>query len=325
LLIGGAEKYFRLKKTEKMINTIKIIASVLVGVTTLVVSSPTVGEIFATMAPIYPKKDNQFVSGLGIPYEEVSFQTSDGVTLQGWFFPSNQPDSPAVLYAPATSKDQRSGISLVVPFHQADYNVLLFSYRGHGHSEGNPFGFTYGAYESKDIDAAVNFLSEIKGIEKIGVIGHSAGAASSIISAARNPQIDALVAAAPFPSVEDIWSTNRPKLLPKSLFELTLQFAELRKQFSRNQVRPKDVIDQVSPRPLLLIHGIDDQRITRQQALDLYENADQPKCLWLVEGADHAGVRSPLLEAQVHNVISFFNQALGDAPQTNCGMLTKRL
>jgi len=291
----------------------------------LIVTSPTIGEMLATMAPIYPKKDQRLISDLDISFEEVSFQTPDGITLQGWFFPSPKADSPVVIYAPATSKDQRSGISLVVPLHQAGYNVLLFSYRGHGRSEGNRFGFTYGAHESKDIDAAVAFLSDTKGFEQIAVIGHSAGAASAIISAARNLRIDALVAAAPFPSVEDIWYTNRPKFFPKSLFELTFKFAEFRKQFSRNQVRPQDVIDQISPRPLLLIHGMDDARITQAQALDLYEAANQPKCMWLVEGADHSAVRAPLLDVQIQDLISFLDQAFSKTPQPICGLEHKIL
>jgi dipeptidyl aminopeptidase/acylaminoacyl peptidase len=308
-----------------MINYIKILTNVLFGISVLFVSGPTLGEMIATMAPIYPKKDELLVKGLGIAYQEVSFPTSDGKMLQGWFFPSEKADSPAILYAPATGKDQRSGISLVAPLHQAGYQVLLFSYRGHGRSDGNRFGFTYGAYESKDIDAAVAFLSDTKEIEKIGVIGHSAGAASGIISAARNPRINAVVAAAPFPSVEDIWNTNRPRFFPKPLFELTFKFAEFRKQFSRNQVRPQDVIDQISPRPVLLIHGIDDQRITQSQAMDLFDAANEPKCMWMVEGASHAEVRDPLLDSEVDDVISFFDQALENTTQLNCSIQNKDL
>ena len=244
----------------------------------------------------------------------------DGKILHGWFFPGKNAGSPAILYAPGTGRDQRSGISLIVPFHRAGYHVLLFSYRGHGRSEGNRFGFTYGAYESKDIDAAVAFLSETRGIEKIGVIGHSAGAVSGIISAARNPHISALVAAAPYLSVEDIWYTNRPAFFPKPLLELTFRFAEFRKRFSRDEVRPQDIIDRISPRPLLLIHGIDDQRITQNQAMDLFDAANEPKCMWLVEGADHGDVRSPLLDTQVQDIISFFDQALSDTKRSNCGV-----
>jgi dipeptidyl aminopeptidase/acylaminoacyl peptidase len=249
----------------------------------------------------------------------------DGKLLTGWFFPGKKPKSPAIIYAPATGKDQRSGISLVKPFHQAGYHVLLFSYRGHGHSEGNRFGFTYGAQESKDIDAAVRFLSEKMGIDKIGLIGHSAGAASGIISAARNKLIKAVVAAAPFPSVEEIWHTNWPRLLPKALFELSFRLVEWRKKFSRDEVRPQDVIDQIAPRSVLLIHGIDDRRITERQAMNLFETANEPKHMWLVTGASHGEVRSPVLDIEIEDIISFFKQAFGETVQPRTGVALKCL
>jgi dipeptidyl aminopeptidase/acylaminoacyl peptidase len=229
-------------------------------------------------------------------------------------------DSPAIIYAPATANDQRSGISLVTPLHQAGYHVLLFSYRGHGRSEGNRFNFSYGARESKDIDAAAAFLLEGKGIKKIGVIGHSVGAASAIISAARNSRISAVVAAAPFPSVEELWNTSRPFFFPKSLFGLTFELAEQRKQFSRNEVRPIDVIDRISPRPVLIIHGSEDQRITNEQSIDLFDAANEPKCMWLVEGASHSEVRSPLLDNHIQDIISFFDQAMRDSDLESCGI-----
>jgi dipeptidyl aminopeptidase/acylaminoacyl peptidase len=308
-----------------MINYIKIITNVLFGISVLLVSSPTLGEMIATMAPIYPKNDATLVNRINIPFIEVSFPTSDGITLHGWFFPGKEAGSPAIIYAPATGKDQRSGISLVEPLHQAGYQVLLFSYRGHGRSEGNRFGFSYGAHESGDIDAAVTFLSDAKEVEKIGVIGHSAGAASGIISMARNPNIDALVAAAPFPSVEEVWYTSRPFFFPKPLFELSFKLTERRKDFSRNEVRPQDVINQISPRPLLLIHGIDDQRITQTQAMDLFDAADEPKCIWLVAGASHGEVRNPVLDNHIEGIITFFNQALGNTIQTKCSVLHTNL
>ena len=62
--------------------------------------------------------------------------------------------------------------------------------------------------------------------------------------------------------------------------------------------------------PLLMIHGVDDKRITLQQSEDLFENARQPKSMWLVEDASHSEVRDPLLDNQIEDIISFFNNAL---------------
>lgn len=292
-----------------VIEIIKWVSSLLAVFSILFVSSPQLGELFATMAPIYIKSAEASLNELNLKYEEVSFPTTDGLILRGWFFPAENPHAPAIIYAPATAHDQRSGISLVESFHRANYHVLLFSYRGHGLSDGDPFGFTYGAEESKDIDAAVSYLASEKGIDQIGLIGHSAGAVSAILSAARNHLIGALVAASPYPSIEEIWNNNRPRIFPESIHELTLKLVELRKHFSRRDVRPQDVISQISPRPILLLHSDGDKRITRQQAIGLFNAAKEPKTLWLVHNASHSEVRSVVMDEQIEQIIAFFNEA----------------
>lgn len=289
---------------------LKIISSVFIGLSVFSIGGSMLGELIATKAPYFPKNSTRAIQELGIPYEAVAFPTSDGLTLRGWFFPADGQEAPAILYAPATSHDLRSGISLVRPLHNAGYHVLLFSYRGHGLSDGNPFGFTYGALESEDVDAAVRYLYEERGIRRIGAIGHSAGAISIIISAARNPHISAVVAAAPFASMEEVWETSRPLIIPKPLLDLSMRFSEFRKGFTRNQVRAEDVIAQIAPRSLLILHGAEDRRITQAQAIRLFNAAQEPKAFWLVEGASHEGVRSPGLDILMQNIIVFFDDAL---------------
>ena len=293
---------------------LKIISSVFLGLSVFSVGGPVLGELVATIAPVFPQKATLSANDLGILYEEVAFETSDKLILRGWFFPTKDENAPAILYAPATSNDLRSGLSLVTPLHNAGYHVLLFSYRGHGLSDGNRFGFTYGALESKDIDAAVQFLRDMKGIQRIGAIGHSVGAVSIILSAARNPHIDAVVAASPFNNMEEVWETNRPMIFPKPLMDLSMRLSELRKGFTREQIRPEDVIAQIAPRPILIIHGSEDKRITYEQALRLYNTAQEPKRMWLVEGASHGEVRSPVLDYLLENIIDFFDDSFGENP-----------
>jgi len=249
-------------------------------------------------------------SALGLSFDDVTFPTTDGLSLRGWFIPAEEPGSPAVIYAPATSHDQRSGLSLVPTFHEAGYHFLLFSYRGHGLSDGRKGQFTYGDAESKDVDAAVRFLAESKGIDRIGVIGHSVGAVSAILSAARNPHIGAVVAVAPFNCVAEVWHTSRPTLVPSFVLNWTLWVAEKQRGFSKEDVCPLDVIERIAPRPVLVIHGTNDRRITEAQVQQLFEAAQIPKALWLVEGATHQEIRSPVLDRLAPDVVSFLASAL---------------
>lgn len=292
-----------------MLKMIKIAAGIVAGATLLTLVAPVVGETIATLPPAFPGGASDPVAALGLTYEDVTFATADGLTLRGWFFPAAQPHAPAMLYAPATSHDQRSGLSLVRTFHDAGYHVLLFSYRGHALSDGRKGSFTYGEAESRDVDAAVQYLYEARGIRNIGLVGHSAGAVSAILSAARNPLVGAVVAVAPYNCVTDVWQTSRPPLVPAFILDWALWVAEKTRGFDREQVCPVRVVEQIAPRPLLVIHGTDDHRITEEQVQELFAAAEEPKALWLVEGASHSAIRSPVLDALAQDVISFFNSA----------------
>lgn len=298
-----------------LLKAIKIAAGVLAGITVLTLAGPIVGETIATLPPAFPENTANPLTTWGVPYEDVTFPTSDGLTLRGWFIPGLQPegsgDARAILYAPATAHDQRSGLSLVPMFHKAGYHVLLFSYRGHALSDGKRGQFTYGDAESRDVDAAVRFLTE-KGIRRIGVIGHSVGAVSAILSAARNPRVGAVVAVAPFNCVTEVWRTSRPALVPSFILEWTLWVTEKARGFNRDQVCPLEVVDRIAPRPLLVIHGTDDRRITEGQVRRLFSAAQMPKSLWLVQGATHDGIRSPVLDELAPDVIAFLDAALVD-------------
>jgi dipeptidyl aminopeptidase/acylaminoacyl peptidase len=292
-----------------LLKILKIAASVVAGATLLTLVAPVVGEAIATLPPAFPQETPNPLSELGLPYDNVTFPTGDGLALRGWFVPAEQPDAPAVVYAPATGHDQRSGLSLVPAFHDAGYHVLLFSYRGHGLSDGRKGQFTYGDAESRDVDAAVRFLYESKGIRRIGLVGHSVGAVSAILSAARNPQVGAVVAVAPFACVTEVWQTSRPSVVPPFILDWTLWVVEKTRGFRREEICPLTVVDEIAPRPLLLIHGTEDQRITEEQVRRLFDAAEEPKSLWLVAGATHSGIRSPVLDALVPDVLSFLESA----------------
>jgi dipeptidyl aminopeptidase/acylaminoacyl peptidase len=308
-----------------LLKILKIAAGVVAGASLLTLVGPVVGEMIATFPPTFPPGAADSLAESGLAYEDVAFPTTDGLVLRGWFIAAGQPDAPAVVYAPATAHDQRSGLSLIPAFHRAGYHVLLFSYRGHARSDGRRGAFTYGESESKDVDAAVRFLYQAKNIHHIGVIGHSAGAVSAILSAARNAQIGAVVAVAPFNCVNEVWRTSRPSLVPPFVLDWALWVAEKRGGFDRQEVCPINVVDRIAPRPLLVIHGTGDRRITEAQVRRLFEAAREPKALWLVEGATHDGVRTPVLDRLAPQVIAFFEAAWQAGQQPASALARRRL
>lgn len=296
-----------------LLNTVGIVMSALAGgslLPLLPMAAMLAAEMWATSAPAFPLEGDNPLTELGLPFERVAFPVADGRTLRGWFIPTDQPNAPAIVYAHGSGRDQRSGLPLVPALHQAGYNVLLFSYRGFGLSDGNGKGLTYGYGESQDVDSAVSFLRQVKGIRRIGAIGHSVGAVSVILSAARNPRIEAVLAIAPFASVSQVWIGNRPRLIPPFVLDLALRLVEWRKGFSRADVCPEAVIGRIAPRPLLLVHSTCDERIPLAQAQQLFSAAGQPKTLWLMEGESHDSIRNQTLEEHASEVVAFFDAAI---------------
>jgi alpha-beta hydrolase superfamily lysophospholipase len=72
----------------------------------------------------------------------------------------------------------------------------------------------------------------------------------------------------------------------------------------------------IAPRQLLLVHGSADKRITQEQALQLFARAEEPKRLWVIEGATHHSVRQPGLDVLSAHVLEFFDSALKNKPRS---------
>ena len=61
----------------------RIAAGIVAGVSLFAVSSLVVGEIIATLPPIFTAKASAAPKPMGIPYEEVTFPSTDGLMLRG--------------------------------------------------------------------------------------------------------------------------------------------------------------------------------------------------------------------------------------------------
>ena len=106
---------------------------------------------------------------LGAAHEDVTFTTSDGLELDGWYVPSR--NGAAVIAFPGRSDPQAHARMLA----RHGYGVLLFDRRGEGDSDGDSNLFGWGG--DKDIQAAVEFLKARPDVDpgRIGGIGLSVG------------------------------------------------------------------------------------------------------------------------------------------------------
>lgn len=167
------------------------------------------------------------------------------------------------------------------------YAVFIFNFRGTGTSGGNLdiFGWT------SDLTAVIDYLYERPEIEKsfLSLLGFSAGAAVSVYTAAHDYRAASVIACScpaefgfldPKAALERFRSirTIRDKNFPDSVTEWEEGF---------RKVRPIDCIQEISPRPVAIIHGEDDEVVNISHAYRLYERAGEPKRLYTIPGAGH--------------------------------------
>jgi dipeptidyl aminopeptidase/acylaminoacyl peptidase len=194
---------------------------------------------------------------------------------------------------------------------RAGYNVLLFDYPGHGRGPAAPV--TLAHRELRDVHAALDYTLGRLPNAHIGVIGFSMGGALAILVAASRPEIRVVIADSPFATHADVVSHAIARTLRISgdpFLPVTDFFLERRAGYRSADVSPLSVVDKIAPRPLLLIHGTEDQIVPYSHTERLYAAADAPKELWIAPGAGHCGVYFLDRPAYTHRVLVFFANAL---------------
>ncbi len=209
--------------------------------------------------------------------------------------------------------DKRDMGGLARALMDAGFGVLAFDFRSWGESGRGPV--TFGRRETQDVLGAVRFVQHRRAepIPHIGVVGLSMGAAAAIMAAAETPAIEAVVADSSYARLDQavdrvvgrFWGPLAA-LTPASAWRLgeRLIGAPLA------TVSPVAAIAGISPRPVLIIHGVKDRLIDVRDAHALYRACGDPKTLWIIEEAGHARTRRVGVEEYDRRIIRFFRQHL---------------
>ena len=131
-----------------------------------------------------------------------SVRTEDGLTLRGWYHPSNNHRHLVVLiHGMRASWFEVAGLGR--DLHRRGYDVLMFDLRGHGHSD--PARITMGRRERADLRAALAW-AKAHGFasDRIGWVGYSMGAATILMEGAQNPEIRLAVIDSPFGNLPEL-------------------------------------------------------------------------------------------------------------------------
>jgi dienelactone hydrolase len=277
-----------------------LIAAAVVVMIPFVWSSLAVSYVVTHAARAYVPEAN-----LGAAYENVEFETSDGLRLKGWYIPSK--NGAAVISFPGRAGSQKPAKMLA----RHGYGVLLFDRRGEGESEGDPNIF--GWQGERDIHAAVDYLQTRSDVdpERIGGIGLSVGGEMMIEAAAESDDLKAIVSeGGSSRSVLDLlanpgmpWQTVAGNLVATPA---TAIFTSDLPPRTLKSLVPK--IDAAT----FFVYGEKGQPIEKPANDEFYRVADGTKELWEVPGGGHAAGADAQPAEYERRIVAFFDRNLGE-------------
>jgi hypothetical protein len=205
------------------------------------------------------------------------------------------------------------------------YVALRFDFRCCGESEGER-GQVRCFDQVADTKNALTFLAGREEVDpqRIGVIGHSFGAAVAVYAAGVDSRLACVVSSCgwghgerkfrgqhPTPEAwarftalleqgrrqkretgKSMWISRFdavpiPEHLRKNLSPKAIMEIPVETAISMYEFRAEDVVGNISPRPILLFHTADDAVTPTEQSIRMFEKAGQPAELMLVTGTSH--------------------------------------
>jgi pimeloyl-ACP methyl ester carboxylesterase len=225
--------------------------------------------------------------------EDLKLTTSDGERLAARHYPVPDRGIGVVVAHGFTGSIDKPGVRAVCQALAGHAGVLAFDFRGHGRSTGHS---TLGHLEIADLAAAVQAMRDL-GYSRVVSCGWSMGGSVVLRHAALVGGVDAVVSVsavsrwfyrdtAPMRRLHWAVETRAGRLLTRRV--LKTRVSALGWDVDPLPESPVEVVARISPVPLLIVHGDKDHYFPVEHPEALYDAANEPKELWLVEGFGHA-------------------------------------
>lgn len=261
-----------------------------------------------------------FSSNIVPEYRNISFKDiKDEITLKGWFFEVRGSNKTVILahgYRQNRLQYGENTFPLIKSLLNQGYNVLTFDFRNCGESEGKLT--TVGIYEKNDLLGAIKYAKTL-GSKKIVLLGFSMGASVSIVAAAQDKSVDAVIADSPFADMEEYLDANLSawSKLPSFPFnQTTFMSMKILEGVNPKDFSPRSVVADIAPRPLFLIHSKDDAYIPVENSYELLQKAGSNATLWETEGVNHVESFPKLTDQYLNKITEFLNK-LEDKTENN--------
>jgi len=169
--------------------------------------------------------------------------------------------------------------------------VLIFNFRGTGASGGNLDILGW----SRDLKAAIDYLWALPEVDKshLSLLGFSGGAAVSLYVAAQDSRVSSVITCACPAEFTFFIEVNDPQSIVNHFRSIgAIRDNDFPPSAGKwvdgfSLVSPIKYVAEIAPRPLLLVHSSRDETVEVSHAHKLYDRAEEPKQLIIVDGADH--------------------------------------
>jgi len=250
----------------------------------------------------------------GMEFEVVTTTTEDGLVLYGWFIPGK--NGSAIMIQHGSPGGRQDGLYEAQLFNQAGYSVLLGSFRAHDECDGELISF--GHYEQGDLRSWHIYMINRDDVDhkRIGLYGESMGGGTSILYAAGDRGVAAVATGSAFALTQEVvekfieFETDIPPALIPLLAKFIVFWAERAVDFKAEDLDTESVIADISPVPILIIHGGSDDKIGPEVGRQLFAAAAEPKDLVWMEEAGHVNFEDFQPELYKRSLLDFFDEYL---------------
>jgi pimeloyl-ACP methyl ester carboxylesterase len=262
--------------------------------------------------------------------ETVRFPTQDGLTLTGCYLKAQGPRRGVILFGLEFGSNCWSCRSYCEHLVASGFDVFAFEARNQGSSDSQP-GYDplqwVTEYEVGDAEAAIAYLKARPDADPrgVGFFGISKGAGAGLIAAASDHYVRCFATDGLFGTISTatpymrqwfrIYNTYFPIEVIAEWYVAWIGRIGMRQiERERNCRFPslEEALGQLSPRPVLMIHGAADTYIKQDMAQALFNRVSGPRELWLVPEAKHNQALHVAGEEYRQRVLRFFERALAD-------------
>lgn len=226
-----------------------------------------------------------------LPFESIVFKGLQGSLLSAWWIPAIQPKDSTVMIMHGWGANKSMMLPLAKPFYEAGFNVFLIEAHNHGDSQKR--GVSNMPKFAEDLHSAVAFLQQHypQDSQNKIIVGHSVGAAATLLAAAQGINANLFIAISSFAHPKLMMQRYLQRLgrIP-GLVNLISNYVQWVIGHRFDEIAPMNSIQRIN-KPTLLIHGEVDQVIPLSDHLLLCKTAPAPfiECME-IPGADHDSI-----------------------------------